>query len=122
MAGPSLAQLDAKLAALPSSGAYLLFKADWCPDCVRSTQAVRDAVAAAGAQLLELDVGAPTAWKTPTHPLRTDPRFQLGGVPTLVFWSSGLAAAKLGRELERAPTAAAAAQVAAAFVKQTAAA
>lgn len=30
MAGPSLAQLDAKLAALPSSGAYLLFKGASC--------------------------------------------------------------------------------------------
>lgn len=42
--------------------------ADWCPDCVRSTQAVRDAVAAAGAQLLELDVGAPTGACQALHP------------------------------------------------------
>lgn len=36
------------------------------------------------------------AWKTPTHPLRKDPRFQLGGIPTLVFWRNGAVAAKLG--------------------------
>lgn len=30
--------------------------ADWCPDCVRSTSAVQQAVAAAGAQLLMVDV------------------------------------------------------------------
>ncbi|KAL4431372.1 hypothetical protein ABPG75_006628 [Micractinium tetrahymenae] len=111
---------EGKLADLPSSGAYVLFKADWCPDCVRSTQAVRDAVAASGGKLLEVDVAAqPPAWKTPAHPLRKDPRFQLGGIPTLVYWKGGAVAAKLGAELERAPSTAAAAQVAADFVKRT---
>ncbi len=36
------------------------------------------------------------AWKTPAHPLRKDPRFQLGGIPTLVHWKDGAVAAKLG--------------------------
>ena len=165
--------------------------ADWCPDCVRSTSAVQQAVAAAGAQLLMVDVadqpaglvGAvvqgrawrrlagccgpssyptawhtlflaccstqrhaplallaarlagssrtraarhtprhatpaarrphlaatqsknlacacslppPPGWKTPAHPLRSDPRFRLGGIPTLVHWQGGRVAAKLG--------------------------
>lgn len=61
------------------------------------------------------------AWKTPSHPLRTDARFQLSGIPTLVHWKGGAVAAKLGAELERARTTAAAGQVAAAFIKQTAA-
>ncbi|PRW20406.1 thioredoxin Clot [Chlorella sorokiniana] len=108
---------EQKLAQLPDAS-YILFKADWCPDCVRSTDAVKSAVATAGAQLLLVDVAdAPPAWKTPAHPLRSDARFQLGGIPTLVYWKGGKAAAKLGAELERAPTTAAAAQVAAAFVK-----
>ena len=72
--------------------------ADWCPDCVRSTGAVRAAVAAApGARLLEVDVAAvPAEWKTPAHPLRSDPRFRLSGIPTLVAWRNGAVAAKLG--------------------------
>jgi hypothetical protein len=42
----------------------------WCPDCVRSEDAIRQAVEATGGSLLEVQVGPRTAWKTPAHPFR----------------------------------------------------
>ena len=77
---------------------------------------MREGVAAVGATLLEVDVGAPATWKTPDHPLRRDPRFALSGVPTLVRWQNGAVTARLGAELERAPTAAAARELVDTFV------
>lgn len=36
------------------------------------------------------------AWKTPAHPLRSDSRFKLSGIPTLVQWKGGAVTATLG--------------------------
>ena len=77
---------------------------------------VREAVTGAGKHLLVVDVGAREEWKTPVNPLRSDPRFLLSGIPTLVFWQGGKSAAKLGAELEGAPTTTAAQKVVEAFV------
>jgi len=50
----------------------------------------RDAV------LLRAYVGDKPAWRDPAHPWRVDPRFALRGVPTLIRWEGGAAAARLG--------------------------
>ena len=50
----------------------------------------RDAV------LLRAYVGDKPAWRDPAHPWRVDPRFALRGVPTLIRWEGGGAAARLG--------------------------
>jgi hypothetical protein len=42
----------------------------WCPDCVRSVPTVRRLMREAGASLLEVEVGARPAWKSPGHPFR----------------------------------------------------
>ncbi|GJN28911.1 hypothetical protein PR202_gb17085 [Eleusine coracana subsp. coracana] len=49
----------------------------------------RDAV------LLRAYVGDKPTWRNPSHPWRVDPRFQLKGVPTLIRWEKGAAAARL---------------------------
>jgi hypothetical protein len=49
----------------------------------------RDAV------LLRAYVGDKPTWRDPAHPWRVDPRFQLKGVPTLIQWEKGAAAARL---------------------------
>lgn len=49
----------------------------------------RDAV------LLRAYVGDKPTWRDPAHPWRVDPRFQLKGVPTLIRWEKGAAAARL---------------------------
>lgn len=95
---------------------FVHFKSEWCPDCIRSNVAVRAAVTGAGRDLLVVDVGTREQWKTPAAPLRSDPRFLLSGIPTLVFWRGGKAVAKLGAELEKAPSTAAAEHVARQFV------
>ena len=77
---------------------------------------MRDGVAAAGAHLLEVDVGERAVWKSPSHPLRHDPQFMVSGVPTLVRWRDGAVAARLGGELESAPSPAAARQLVDTFV------
>ena len=71
-----------------TSPRFILFKADWCGDCVRGVPPTRAAVAAAGAPLLEIDVGDAQRWRDPNHPLRTHPSFQLQGIPTLIEYSS----------------------------------
>ena len=67
---------------------------DWCPDCVRSTPAVR--AAAAGAALLEVDVGSSAEWKDRSHPLRQDPQLKLTGIPTLFSWTATGPGERLG--------------------------
>ncbi|OEL32865.1 Thioredoxin-like protein Clot [Dichanthelium oligosanthes] len=52
----------------------------------------RDAV------LLRAYVGDKPTWRDPAHPWRVDPRFELKGVPTLIRWENGAAAARLGDE------------------------
>jgi hypothetical protein len=39
--------------------------------------------------LVRVYVGDRTTWQTPDHALRTDKRFKLTGVPTLVRWENG---------------------------------
>ncbi|KAI3424415.1 hypothetical protein D9Q98_009967 [Chlorella vulgaris] len=113
-----LAGFEHALHVLPN-GSYILFKADWCGDCRRGVPPVKEAVAAARATLLVVDVAQqPQEWKAAGHPLRGDPRFQLSGVPTLVLWRDGAVAAKLASTLEKAATAEAARSVAAEFIRQ----
>jgi hypothetical protein len=45
--------------------------------------------------LLRAYVGDKPTWRDPAHPWRVDPRFQLKGVPTLIQWEKGAAAARL---------------------------
>jgi hypothetical protein len=47
------------------------------------------------AVLLRAYVGDKPTWRDPAHPWRVDPRFQLRGVPTLIRWEKGAAAARL---------------------------
>lgn len=100
-----------KLERLPAPR-YIVFTADpdpatglaWCPDCVRALPAVRRTMEDRGASLLEVGVGQRADWKgNASHPCRVDPRFLVGGVPTLVHWKgAGEAGEKLGSELEAA--------------------
>ena len=50
-------------------------------------------------------MGSRAAWKDKQHPLRHHPSLQLTGIPTLVHWSHGAPAGKLGPELEAAGSA-----------------
>eukprot|EP00963_Diacronema_lutheri_P005446 scaffold426_cov319-Pavlova_lutheri.AAC.23 len=95
---------DAKL----TSGALVLFTSGnnqdgkpWCPDCRRVDPLVREAAAASGTALVEVQVGEVQDWKeiTGKHPLKCDPRLQLKSIPTLCQWKGG----KKGKclELER---------------------
>ena len=49
-----------------------------------------------------LQVGPRATWKDKQHPLRHHPSLELTGIPTLVHWSNGAPAGKLGPELEAA--------------------
>ncbi|KAF0912668.1 hypothetical protein E2562_018926 [Oryza meyeriana var. granulata] len=46
--------------------------------------------------LLRAYVSDKPTWRDPAHPWRVDPRFRLTGVPTLIRWENGSAAARLG--------------------------
>ncbi|KAF0890975.1 hypothetical protein E2562_005086 [Oryza meyeriana var. granulata] len=46
--------------------------------------------------LLRAYVGDKPTWRDRAHPWRVDPRFRLTGVPTLIRWENGTAAARLG--------------------------
>ncbi|KAF0891011.1 hypothetical protein E2562_005107 [Oryza meyeriana var. granulata] len=46
--------------------------------------------------LLRAYVGDKPTWKDLAHPWRVDPRFRLTGVPMLIRWENGTAAARLG--------------------------
>lgn len=50
-------------------------------------------------------MGPRVVWKDTQHPLRHHPSLQLTGIPTLVHWSNGAPAGKLGPELEAAGSA-----------------
>mmetsp|Transcript_18635 Transcript_18635/g.56285 ORF Transcript_18635/g.56285 Transcript_18635/m.56285 type:complete len:514 (+) Transcript_18635:178-1719(+) len=89
----------------------------WCPDVRRTLPAVEAAVAEAGGTLLQVLVGDRPTWKSPDHPFRTDMRLHIGGVPTLLHWTSDGAGARLGSELERAPTTEAAKQLVSGFIR-----
>ncbi len=52
-----------------------------------------------------LQVGPRAVWKDKQHPLRHHPALQLTGIPTLVHWSHGAPAGRLGPELEAASSA-----------------
>ncbi|XP_006656041.1 thioredoxin-like protein Clot [Oryza brachyantha] len=84
----------------------LLFLADrdassdltWCPDCNVAEPVIYERVEALGKDvvLLRAYVGDKPTWRDPAHPWRVDPRFRLTGVPTLIRWENGAAAARLG--------------------------
>lgn len=79
----------------------------WCGDCRRAWPLLQAAVEKRGAiALLRCNVGPRPVWKDPEHPLRHDPDFKVGGVPTVVWWdqATGTAGARLGNELEEAET------------------
>lgn len=85
----------------------LLFLADrkpgsslsWCPDCNVAEPVIYErleALEGKDAVLLRAYVGDKPTWRDPAHPWRVDPRFGLKGVPTLIRWEDGAAAARLG--------------------------
>ncbi|PAN24563.1 hypothetical protein PAHAL_4G235900 [Panicum hallii] len=87
----------------------LLFLADrepgssltWCPDCNVAEPVIYErleALRGRDAVLLRAYVGDKPTWRDPAHPWRVDPRFALTGVPTLIRWEGGAAAARLGDE------------------------
>uniref|UniRef100_A0A0D9WPT9 Thioredoxin-like protein Clot n=1 Tax=Leersia perrieri TaxID=77586 RepID=A0A0D9WPT9_9ORYZ len=86
----------------------LLFLADrdaasnltWCPDCNVAEPVIYERLEALGKDvvLLRAFVGDKPTWRDPAHPWRVDPRFRLTGVPTLIRWENGAAAARLGDE------------------------
>ncbi|CAN6201676.1 unnamed protein product [Urochloa humidicola] len=88
----------------------LLFLADrepgssltWCPDCNVAEPVIyerlEEAMRGRDAVLLRAYVGDKPTWRDPAHPWRVDPRFELKGVPTLIRWEGGAAAARLGDE------------------------
>lgn len=93
-------------------------KSPWCPDVRRCAPAVRRACEAAGASLLEVDVGGRAEWKgtaTP-HAFRAAP-LSLTGIPTLLAVDAeGKEIGRCGSELEATGSEAEAAEVAGAFV------
>ncbi|KAI3984318.1 hypothetical protein MKX01_011272 [Papaver californicum] len=78
---------------------FILFLADidpstsvsWCPDCVRAEPVIYKKLEESSSDVLLLRayVGDRPTWRTPNHPWRTDSRFNLKGVPTLVRWENG---------------------------------
>ncbi|KAK4796658.1 hypothetical protein SAY86_028984 [Trapa natans] len=60
----------------------------WCPDCVRAEPVIYKNLEASSGKvaLLRAYVGDRPTWRNPRHPWRTDPRFKLTGVPTLIRW------------------------------------
>ncbi|CAN6476376.1 unnamed protein product [Victoria cruziana] len=73
---------------------FLLFLADidpstsrsWCPDCVRAEPVIYGKLEAFSGDvtLVRAYVGDRPTWRNPSHPWRTDERFKLMGVPTLM--------------------------------------
>ncbi|TKW21211.1 hypothetical protein SEVIR_4G175600v4 [Setaria viridis] len=87
----------------------LLFLADrepgssltWCPDCNVAEPVIYErleALQGRDAVLLRAYVGDKPTWRDPAHPWREDPKFGIKGVPTLIRWENGGAAARLGDE------------------------
>ncbi|XP_051145237.1 thioredoxin-like protein Clot [Andrographis paniculata] len=63
----------------------------WCPDCVRAEPVIYQKLEAStdNVALLRAYVGDRPTWRDPGHPWRTDSRFKLKGVPTLIRWEDG---------------------------------
>ncbi|CAN6178271.1 unnamed protein product [Urochloa humidicola] len=88
----------------------LLFLADrepgssltWCPDCNVAEPVIyermEEVLKGKDAVLLRAYVGDKPTWRDRAHPWRVDPRFELKGVPTLIRWEGGAAAARFGDE------------------------
>ncbi|KAL5708013.1 hypothetical protein ACHQM5_018853 [Ranunculus cassubicifolius] len=62
----------------------------WCPDCVRAEPVIYKKLEASSddVSLLRVYVGDRPTWRNAHNPLRTDSRFKLKGVPTLVRWEN----------------------------------
>ncbi|XP_073030174.1 thioredoxin-like protein Clot [Primulina eburnea] len=60
----------------------------WCPDCVRAEPVIYKKLeeSSDNVALLRAYVGDRPTWRNPHHPWRTDSRFKLKGVPTLIRW------------------------------------
>ncbi|KAK6053416.1 hypothetical protein COOONC_09079 [Cooperia oncophora] len=63
----------------------------WCPDCVAAEPVIESVVnsedaKSLGATFITCFVGAREYWKDPNCPFRTDPKFKLTCVPTLIEW------------------------------------
>ncbi|KAI8823478.1 uncharacterized protein EV422DRAFT_565422 [Fimicolochytrium jonesii] len=59
----------------------------WCPDCVIADPLVRKHVRqVADSTLLEVPVGARSAWRSPDNFYRSHPQLKLTAVPTLFEW------------------------------------
>ncbi|KAM7508984.1 hypothetical protein LguiA_019437 [Lonicera macranthoides] len=77
---------------------FILFLADkdpstslsWCPDCVRAEPVIYKKLEESpdDVALLRAYVGDRATWRNPQHPWRTDSKFKLKGVPTLVLWEN----------------------------------
>ncbi|KAG0591349.1 hypothetical protein M758_1G165000 [Ceratodon purpureus] len=69
----------------------------WCPDCVRAEPVIYDQVNGADrpVTMVRVFVGDKPTWKTREHPLRTDKRFRITGIPTLIRWENGAQASRL---------------------------
>jgi hypothetical protein len=107
----------AEAAAVPR---YVLLSCAWCLDCSRAAPGIREELAAAGAELLELDVGPPAAWKSPAHPWRGDAALTARSVPMLArVGAGGRLGPRLDAALEAAATPAAARAAAAEFIART---
>ncbi|CAH9085512.1 unnamed protein product [Cuscuta epithymum] len=102
------AEFDKFIAEAPKNKANLiLFLADpdpstslsWCPDCVRAEPVIYKKLEASSANdnvaLLRAYVGDRPTWRNANHPWRADPRFNLKGVPTLIFWENNTAKGRL---------------------------
>ncbi|KAL2251382.1 UNVERIFIED_CONTAM: Thioredoxin-like protein Clot [Sesamum indicum] len=84
---------------------FILFLADkdpstnlsWCPDCVRAEPVIYKKLEASpdNVALLRAYVGDRPTWRNPLHPFRSDSRFSLKGVPTLILWEDGVVKARL---------------------------
>ncbi|PIN02227.1 hypothetical protein CDL12_25255 [Handroanthus impetiginosus] len=69
----------------------------WCPDCVRAEPVIYKKLEASAddVALLRAYVGDRPTWRNPQHPWRSDSRFKLKGVPTLIRWEDGAMKARL---------------------------
>ncbi len=72
----------------------------WCPDCVVADPVVRRAIITARKDLTvyECPVGERADWKNrPEHPFRTEARFRLTRIPTLLHFKGSV---EIGRLVE----------------------
>ncbi|PIA53427.1 hypothetical protein AQUCO_00900185v1 [Aquilegia coerulea] len=91
--------------ALTNKVNLILFLADndpftslsWCPDCVRAEPVIYKKLEASTDEvaLLRAYVGDRPTWRNAHNPLRTDSRFKLKGVPTLVRWENDAISGRL---------------------------